>query len=104
MNVALYLNDHKSVDVFPVSMIICDLNAISLYHDYFHLEGIGHAMKASRELGSAPIYDSYSPTYNPSHGPQERERDAPRTPVTLHLSTSSSGTGKPIHRISSKRI
>lgn len=44
--------------------------AISLYnHDYFHLEGIGHAMKAPRELGSAPIYDSYSPTYNPSHGP-----------------------------------
>ena len=63
------------------------LSTISLYsHDYFHLEGIGHATKASRELGSAPIYDSYSPTYNPSHGPQEGERNAPRTLVTLHLS------------------
>jgi len=44
-----------------------------------------HAMNASRELGSAPIYDSYSPTYDSSHGPQEGERDAPRTLVTLHL-------------------
>lgn len=73
-------------------------------YDYFHLEGIGHAMKAPRELGSAPIYDSYSPTYNPSHGPQEGERDAPRTLVTLHLPTSSSGTGKSVHRILNKRI
>lgn len=74
------------------------LSTISLYnHDYFHLEGI--AMKASRELGFAPIYDSYGPTYNPSHGLKEGERDAPRKPVTLHLSTLSSGTGKPIQNL-----
>lgn len=87
----------------PERVINGVLSTISLYnHDYFHLEGI--AMKASRELGSAPIYDSYGPTYNPSHGPKEGERDAPCKPVTLHLSTSSSGTGKPVYRISSKLL
>jgi len=78
------------------------LSTISLYNrDYFPRR---HAMNASRELGSAPIYDSYSPTYDSSHGPQEGERDAPRTLVTLHLPTSSSGTGKPMRKISSERI
>jgi len=81
-----------------MSMIIhttCDaINSATLYssrynRDYFHLEGIGHAMKAIQELGSAPIYDSYNSTYNPSHGPRKGERDAPRTLVTLHLPTPS---------------
>jgi len=66
--------------------MVHSLPSHSTTHDYFHLEGIGHAMKTSRELGSAPIYDSYSPTYNPSHGSQEGERNAPRTLVILHLS------------------
>jgi len=108
MNVALYLNYPKSVDS---SRCRWSYATRDQWHALYYLTlqprlfpPRRHAMNASRELGSAPIYDSYSPTYDSSHGPQEGERDAPRTLVTLHLPTSSSGTGKPMHRISSERI
>lgn len=44
------------------SMRSCNFVATASY-----LGGIGHAMKVTRELGSAPVCDSYSPTYSLSH-------------------------------------
>lgn len=84
INRTLYLNDYKSVASSQCRWSYMFYDAWSIAHSlltsrcnrhYFHLEGINHAMKTIQELSSAPIYDSYNSTYNPSHGLRKGERD-----------------------------
>lgn len=85
----------------PERVINGMLSTISLCnHDCF-LEGI--AMKTSRELGSALIYGSYGPTYNPSltaHGKKKEMHHASQYNFAS-IYIESSGAGKPVRSIPS---